>query len=92
MGYLAVSQQMALWLHLDLNLGALVLSLLTRNADSSGRMPSNGISAAESLRPQLPVTGWLLSRLSAVGKEGPVHRVHSLWDEEEEGSEDVTIS
>lgn len=77
---------MALWLHLDLNLGALVLSLMTRNAVSSG------ILAAQSLRPRLPVAGWLLSRLSAVGKEGPVHRAHSLWDGEEEGSDDVTRS
>ena len=83
---------MALWLHLDLNLGALVLSLMTRNAVSSGRMPSSGILAAQSLRPRLPVAGWLLSRLSAVGKEGPVHRAHSLWDGEEEGSDDVTRS
>ena len=78
---------MALWLHLDLNLGALVLSLMTRNTDSSGRMPSSGILAAHSLRPRLPVAGW-----RAVGKEGPVHRAHSLWDGEEEGSEDVTRS
>lgn len=83
---------MAPWLHLDFNLGALVLSLLTRNTDSSGSMPSSGTSATQSLRPRLPVAGWLLSRLSAVGKEGPIHRAHFLWDGEEESSDDVTGS